>query len=266
MDKFVVAVFPSEAKAYEGTRIMKDLHAEGSLALYGMAVVTKTTDGNLSVDQTVSEGPFGTGVGALTGGLVGLLGGPAGVAAGLAGGALIGGYADLFRLAVSEDFLSKVYAELTPGKSAVVAEVDEDWVTPLDTRAEAIGGTVLRQSRADFDHEQIRYGVETDKAELAELGAEYRQATDEQKAKLKAKIDETRAKLRTAGERAKAKQKQLRQETDAKIKVLQEQRAKAKADAKARLDQRIDAFGKDYDRRADQLIEAAALADDALTP
>jgi Skp family chaperone for outer membrane proteins len=130
----------------------------------------------------------------------------------------------------------------------------------------ALGGTVLRQSRADFEHEQIRQGVEADKAELAELGAEYRQATDEQKAKLKAKIDETRAKLRTARERAKAKQKQLRQETDAKIKVLQEQRAKAKADAKARLDQRIDAFGKDYDRRADQLIEAAALADDALTP
>ncbi len=266
MNKYVVAIFPSEAKAYEGTRAVKDLQAEGSLAVYGMAVVTKTPDGRLSVEETADAKPFGTGVGALTGGLVGLLGGPAGAAAGVAGGALIGGYADLFKLAVSEDFLSKVYAQLTPSKSAVVAEVDEDWVIPLDTRVEAIGGTVLRQSRADFEGEQIRQGMEADKAELTALQAEYRQAREEHKARLEARIDETRAKLRTVAERAKAKQAQLRQERDAKIKVLREQRAKAQADVKTRLDQRIDAFGKDYDRRADELIRAAELMDEALTP
>jgi uncharacterized membrane protein len=263
MSKFVVAVFPTEAKAYEGTRVMKDLQAEGSLALYGMAVVAKAADGKLGVKETSDEGPLSTGVGALTGGLIGLIGGPAGAAAGLAGGALIGSWSDLFNLGVGRDFLDKVSRELTPGKSAVVAEVEEDWVTPLDTRMEAIGGAVLRQGRADFEHEQILEEVNADKAELAELQAEYRQAREEHKAKLKARIDETRAKFQSAAERAKAKRERLQEETDAKVKALQEQRATAKTDDKAKYEQRIAKLRADYDRVNDKLIRAADLWVDA---
>ena len=35
---------------------------------------------------------------------------------------------------VDADFLDEVSVALTPGKSAVVAEVDEAWVAPVDTR------------------------------------------------------------------------------------------------------------------------------------
>ena len=258
MSRFVVAVFPTEAKAYEGTRAMKDLQAEGSLVLYGMAVVRKDAQGGLSVIQAAGEGPLGTGVGALLGGLIGLIGGPAGAAIGLASGTLIGSWSDLFSLGVGRDFVDKVSQELTPGKSAVVAEVEEDWVTPLDTRMEAIGGTVLRQGRADFEHEEVQQEVNADKAELAELQAEYRQAREEHKAKLKARIDETRAKLRSAAERAKAKREQLQRETDAKIRALEEQRARAEADRKAKYEQRIAKLRADYDRVNDKLIRAAA--------
>ena len=62
--KFVVAVFPTEAKAYDGTRAITDLQAEGSLMLYGMAVVTKAADGTLAVKETADRGPLATGVGA----------------------------------------------------------------------------------------------------------------------------------------------------------------------------------------------------------
>ena len=266
MSKFVVAVFPTEAKAYEGTRAVKDLSAEGSLTLYGMAVVSKDAHGGLSVNQAAGEGPLGTGVGALLGGLVGLIGGPAGAAVGFASGTLIGSWSDLFNLGVGRDFLDKVSRELTPGKSAVVAEVEEDWVTPLDTRVEAIGGTVLRQLRADFEDDQIHQEVNADKAELAELQAEYRQAREEHKAKLKARIDEAQAKLRSAVEGAKAKQERLQRETDAKIKVLQDQRARAKAEAKAKDEQRIAALRADYDRRAKKLGQASELMEEALKP
>ena len=265
MSKFVVAIFPTEAKAYEGTRVMKDLQAEGSVVVYGMTVVTKAADGKLAVKEAADKGPLGTGVGALTGGLIGLIGGPAGAAAGLAGGALIGSWSDLFNLGVGRDFLDKVSRELTLGKTAVVAEVEEDWVTPLDTRMEAVGGTVLRQGRADFEHEQIQQEVNADKAELAELQTEYRQAREEDKAKLKARIDETRAKLQSAAERVKAKRERLQRETDAKIKALQEQRAKAKADDKAKFEQRIAKLRADYDRGNDKLIRAAELWVDAET-
>ena len=72
MSKFVVVIFPTEAKAYEGTRALKELHAEASLAVYGMAVVTKGADGKLTVKQSADAGPLGMGVGALVGGLTGL--------------------------------------------------------------------------------------------------------------------------------------------------------------------------------------------------
>jgi hypothetical protein len=42
--------------------------------------------------------------------------------------------------------LADVATALTPGKYAVVADVDEDWVTPVDTRMKAVGGPVFRRS------------------------------------------------------------------------------------------------------------------------
>ena len=257
MSKFVVVIFPTEAQAYEGRRAMQDLQAEGSLVFYGMAVLTKAADGKVAVEEAADKAPVDTGLGALIGGLVGLIGGPSGAAVGFASGTLIGSYSDLFSLGVGEDFLDKVSGQLTPGKSAVVAEVEEDWVIPLDTRMQKIGGTVLRQGRADFEHEQIQQEVNADKAELAELQAEYRQARAEDKAKLKARIDEARAKLDSLVARAKARQERLRQETDAKIKTLEEQRAKATADAKVRHYRGIAELRSDYDRRMDKLIRAA---------
>ena len=71
MSKFVVIVFPSEAQTYQGTRALKDLHTEGNLTLYGMAVTAKDAQGKLEVKDAVDAGPLGTAVGALVGGLVG---------------------------------------------------------------------------------------------------------------------------------------------------------------------------------------------------
>ena len=77
MTKYIVVVFPNEAKAYDGTRALKALHDEGSLTVYGMSVVTRDAKGALSVKQSETAGPVALGVGTLVGGLVGLLGMPA---------------------------------------------------------------------------------------------------------------------------------------------------------------------------------------------
>lgn len=266
MSKFVVAIFPSEKQAYEGTRALRDLQAEGSITLYGMAVATKTADGRVTVDEIDDPGPVGTGVGALTGALVGLLGGPAGAAAGFLGGTLLGSLSDVFKLGMGNDFLDQTARQLVPGKSAVVAEIEEDWVMPLDSRMEQIGGTVLRQWRADFEDDQLGQDVNAAKADLADLRAELREAREEDKAKLQARINEARSRLDAAVARAKARQERLRQETDAKIKILKEQSAKARAEAKDRHERRIAEVRADYDRRADKLLRAAELVDEALVP
>lgn len=119
-----------------------------------MAVITKDSGGKLSVKEAPDE-LAGTAIGSLVGAMVGALGGPAGVIVGMTVGILLGSSCDLLNIGVGTDFLDKVSRELAPGKAAVIAEVDEDWVTPLNTRMEAIGGTVLREWRSDFEEAGI---------------------------------------------------------------------------------------------------------------
>jgi hypothetical protein len=68
---------------------------------------------------------------------------------------------------------------LAPGRSAIVAEIEEDWVTPLDSHMEAAGGIVLRAWRDDIEDERIRREAERRRAELAQLQTERAQARDE---------------------------------------------------------------------------------------
>jgi uncharacterized membrane protein len=264
MSKFVVVVFPSETQAYNGTRALKDLHAEGSLTLYGMAIVVKDAAGNLSVKEAADAGPLGTAVGALVGGVLGIIGGPVGAAAGMASGALVGSLGDLFNLGVGEDFLTRVSTELLPGSAALIAEVVENWTTPLDTRMDALGGIVLRTWRADFEDQQIEMEIAAERAELNELEAEYAMATQEAKARLAASVDRAKVNLKKAEGRAKAKLDSLEQERKAKIGALEKQLVGAREDARSKIRQRIAAAQADYDTRSAKLKQAWQLTKEAI--
>src|SRR5262249_30018638 len=155
MDKMIVTVFDSEKEAYEGARALKEMHAEGSIALYAIAVIAKEPTGKVSVKQAADQGPVGTVLGLATGSLIGLLRGPVGRAGGAAAGTLGGSLADLANVGVGADFLDEVAQSLRPGKAAVVAEVEEQWVIPVDSRMEDLGGTVFRRSRNDVVDAQV---------------------------------------------------------------------------------------------------------------
>ena len=75
MDKMIVTVFDSERQAFEGSQVLKDLHADGTITLYAEAVIAKDADGTVAVKRAADQGPLGTAVGLVTGSLVGLLGG-----------------------------------------------------------------------------------------------------------------------------------------------------------------------------------------------
>ena len=141
MDRMLVVVFDTETKAYAGKQALIQLDNEGSISLYAYAVVGKNADGTANVKQGDDPGPLGTLTGTAVGSLIGLLGGPVGFAIGAASGMVAGGAVDLHNARIGEDFVADVTKELTPGKFAVVAEVQEDWTTPVDVRMEAIGGT-----------------------------------------------------------------------------------------------------------------------------
>lgn len=145
MSEFVVVTFPDAAMIRQGTDALKKLHAEGTITLHASAIVARDPSGKLSVQEVTKEGLGGTAAGALIGALAGLPLGPLAVTIGAAGGAIIGNSADLINQSADAEFAEKISRELAPGKSAVVAEVDDDGVIAFEALMESIGGTVVRK-------------------------------------------------------------------------------------------------------------------------
>jgi uncharacterized membrane protein len=253
MDKMLVVVFSTEGAAYEGSKALSALDQEGSIALYATSVIAKDAAGHVTVKQEADQGPLGTTVGLLTGTLIGLIGGPVGAAAGAYAGTLGGGMFDLARAGVATDFVDEVAGSLKPGKVAVVAEMNEDWVTPVDTRMEALGGEVLRRARTEVVDAQINSEQAAMKEEIAELKAEAAKATGDAKSKLQKRIDAANTRLKGLQSRAKTAFDADQQQMEAKLRVLQDRSAKAKGDAKSRIEQRVDKLRKAWERTKEKM-------------
>jgi len=144
MSQFVTVVFPGEAQAAEGVRILKDLQADGSIALDGLAVAEKDAAGRLQARRVADEGPIGTAVAALIGVVAGVAIGPAGAVIGAIGGALIGREADLIDQDDRIGLQQEVSGQLRPGEVALVAELTENGPSPLASRMQAVGGEIVR--------------------------------------------------------------------------------------------------------------------------
>jgi uncharacterized membrane protein len=225
MDRMLVVVFDNETKAYEGKKALQQLDKEGSIGMYAYAVVAKNADGTSTVKQGDDAGPLGTLVGTALGSLVGALFGPVGLAvgatAGLAGGATV----DLTKAGVGEDFIDDVSKALSPKKVAVVAEIEEDWTTPIDTRMEAIGGTVFRRAVSDVAHKVHEENIAAMKADLAQFKAENAQAYADRKVKLQERINQLDSKIQVQLEKAKA-----RRQVSERVEQVKAQVQKVKAE------------------------------------
>lgn len=195
MERMLVVIFDNETKAYEGTSALRQLEREGSLSVHAGAVLAKDANGKTTVKQVDDFGLVGGLVGTSVGALIGLLGGPVGVAIGAVSGLAVGALADISEARVGDDFVEEVATSLTPGKVAVIAEVDEEWTTPVDTRMEALGGQVIRRALWDVREQMRAERIAAMKADLAQLKEEMSQANAERKAKLQARIDHLQAKI-----------------------------------------------------------------------
>lgn len=253
MERMLVVVFNDESKTYEGSRALNQLDAEGSIAVHAESVVKKNADGTATVKQAEGDFPIRTIGGTALGGLIGLLGGPVGFGIGAAGGAMAGSFGDVYRAGVDEDFLDDVSTALIPGKCAVVADVSEEWVTPVDTRMEALGGVVFRTARKNVQDEQRARDVAELRLEIDQLKTEHARARAEHKAKLQARIDQLNEKLQHKLDQAKQRSEQIKSEAEAKVQALQKKAAKAQGEAKAAMDARVDRIQKEYEREASNL-------------
>jgi len=194
-----------------------------------------------------------------------LLGGPVGFAAGAVAGMFSGSIYDLAQVGVGRDFVDEVSEYLLPGKSAVVAEIEETWVTPLDTRANALGGTVFRRPRAEFLDAQVEKDIQADKAELKELKDEFNREVGETRSRIKTRIDATQKRLKSKQDQIKESIENNNREFEAKLNSLQEQASKAREDTKASFQKRISELKADQEVRNKKLNEAWQLTKEALT-
>jgi uncharacterized membrane protein len=266
MNKLLVVTFDSEAAAHAGLQALRRLHADGDITLYATGVVARGADGVARLKQADEPGLVGTGVGLAVGSLVGLLGGPVGLAVGALTGTLVGAMRDIWVAGVDMDFIAQAQARLQPGKVALVAEIEEEWVVPVDTALEAAGGQVLRRSRNVLADPPFDQDLETIRADIAALEAEAAQAGSQAQDRLQAQLATARQRLDAAVQRGHQRMAALRKEADDKAAALQVQLGQAEGAVKDRLQARVQHLRVASHARGAKLAQAWGLTKEALTP
>ena len=265
MNKLLVAVFDTEAAADAGLNALRSLHAAGDITLYATGVVARDAHGVVSVRKSMDPGASGAVTGLAVGGLIGLLGGPVGMAIGAVSGGVAGAVRDFWVAGVGLDFVETAAGHLLPGKVALVADIEEEWVIPVDAALEAAGGQVFRRARGDVAEAQFDHDIAAFKAEIQELESEASHASGDAKTRLQARRATATASLQGAMHRARQRVDALKQEADAKAASLKLQLGRAEGDVKARIEHRMKRVKSSYHARGAKLAQAWNLTRDALT-
>lgn len=243
MEKFIVAVFENETKAYEGVKALKRLDANSSLEVHQAVVLEKQSDGSVTVPESaLADFPVRTIQGTALGGLLGLLAGPVGVTVGMSLGALAGLWSDAVGAAIDEDFLKEVSASLKPGSAALVIDASEEWITPLDTEFEPLSATIIRRSRIDVEDEIATKRIAATRAEIDSLEQELTQAHQDRKAKLQSRIESLKKRVDAQVAKLEKRTNELHTESKAKIDAMEAKVSKSAAETKSKLQARIDAM------------------------
>jgi uncharacterized membrane protein len=264
MNKLLVTIFDTETAANSGLSALRRLHTEGEITLFATAVLARDANGLVSVKQTMDAGPIGTATGLAVGSLIGLMGGPVGVAVGALTGTVAGAVRDFWVAGVGLDFIEETTRHLQPGKVALMAEIEEEWVIPVDAALEAAGGRVFRRTRTEVAEAQFDHDIAAFKSEIKELESEASDAGGAAKAKLQGKLSAAKSSLDGAVHRAQQRVDTLKQEADAKAEALKLQLSLAKGDVKTRIEDRMKRVKSAHHARSAKLSQAWSLTKEAL--
>jgi hypothetical protein len=231
LNNLVVTVFPDEATADEGLRVLEELHREGTVTAYATAVIERAGSGELSIKRHDRGGPL----------------------------------ADLLRRGLAGEVILAVQRELPPGTSALVAEISDDSLDTMAARMEALGGKVTHDRLTDFLSGLIEEDTADTRADFADLAAEHAARKSEVTTTvLDFELENSREKLRRTAVQARERLDRIKQEIEAKLDLLRDQAAKARPDVRDRIQQRVRDLRKDLEQREAKLREAYELADEAL--
>ena len=124
----VYAVYDNEEGAMSAFKAMQSAQEQNAIRLESWAVVSKDAKGRVHVQR--SNQKEGTIAGVVVGGLIGALGGPAGAAAGATAGGFLG-RAGGEAVGIPTEDIHAIKENLSPSSSAVIAVVDERWVSDV---------------------------------------------------------------------------------------------------------------------------------------
>lgn len=195
MHRVLVVVFDDETKAHEGENVLLRLDQEGSIIVYGHAVLAKNSDGAVKLMQKQDLGLFDTLLSTPLGSLIALLGGPSGLAVSAATGFTFGPGADAANARLGEDFVDDVRNAFLPGKLAVLSEIREHWTAPVDVRMEQIGGIVFRRSLSNLRRTINEDNLAAMQADVDQLKAEQSLSESDRKEQLQKKINQLYSKM-----------------------------------------------------------------------
>ena len=201
----LIVIFDVESEAYQAATELKSAAVSESYVISQLALVKKEAgkvtpcDGFDSGVETANDSAGG----ALIGGLVGVLGGPVGMLLGASYGALVGGVIDAGDAAQNASMLEQITGKLEDNSTAIIALVQEEDESVLDSRLSKFQATIIRKDAAVV-------AEEVEEARMVEREFQ-RQAREKLRAEKKAdreqRIQERRAKIRTDFDALKGKLK-----------------------------------------------------------
>jgi len=256
MNKMLVVVFNNQEDAFNGISALKDLHYDGSITLYSNVIISKDNKGIVTNLDGEGAGPIGTAVGMATGSLVGLLGGPVGILLGAYGGSLAGMIYDLKNANVDAEFVDEVSNTMVSGTTAIVADIDESWTVPIDTRMKENSGTVFRKSRLLVEDLQEEKDIRSIKKELNHLKKNIVDGSEEMKEALAEEIKTIKEKIVTHVDKAEEKQKKLDEEYKEKLEILNNQMESVDEEFKDNIQKNIDNLTAEHNLRMKKLSNA----------
>lgn len=246
MEKMLAVVFDSEAKVNKGADALKELDREGTISVYAGAIIKKNQDGTVTALDYKEEWPIRAIGGTAIGSIIGLLGGPVGVFLGASSGLMIGAFDDLYHAGVSAEFLDDVASTLSADKYALVADISEEYVIPVDIRMEELGGEVFRTRKRYVEEDQLQSDLDEIDADIDRMEKELADSRAEHKAKLQAKIAKAKQKRDKKVEQMKQRRAQAEKEYKQKIEALKTKVEKARFDRKAAIEARITQINNSY--------------------
>lgn len=264
MNRILVAIFSAQQAASEGQRALEDLHASGELTVYATAIVAHDAGGTARMQQVPDAGPAGRAISVLARSLTGLAAAPVPATPGLRARRLAGLVSALAGVGIDADFVEEVADALTPGKAAVLAEVQETRVTPVNLRLGNLGALVYRRPRAEVAEDQLARESATLGTELKSLEEELRHTGAENRAALQNEIEDLRQRLEWLQEQTEARQLQAGSELAGKIAALHDQMRQAANRQAARTELHIAEVEADYAARSAKLEQALKRMAEAL--